>query len=176
MEKNNYRAEYFYRNTDYPLYQASYWGTMRLSNAEDKEKMNMIFRARNKFAERYDIKNYANRKPQYLIDFIDSIDPKYKYLLDHEEIYRLKDGRILYLISPYTTYSDAHEFIDKYDFSLCNRLYNDQAISMCKIFDNYKPSNNSFDMYHCDKCNVSMYLISKKKHLLSQKHMNNLIT
>ena len=133
MEIKNPR---FSQQTDYPkLYSQTYWGAFKLDGTHHKmENMKKIFENRNAFPKEYNIKQIAKLK---LLDrywlYMNNDPDQRKYGYDHLEMYKLDDGKILILNSPYDTSQERTKMLEGDGWKKIYELYFDSAHSFIKI-------------------------------------------
>ncbi len=123
--------------TDYPkLYEQAYWGT---HPADDEIGSPEIIANRNRLAQEYGLKKYFRVNKPY-------IQPGLGFGYDHQEGYRLPDGRVLLLISNYGCSAPPY-----LQMQAVGPLYHVRAQSFIRVFDGLRQLNKAvetLDKYH----------------------------
>lgn len=118
----------FYELTKYKkIYSSTYWGAF---DTESNDLINAnIIENRNYFIEENNIKRKIkqNYLPRYILEFIDTLP---KQFIDHVEVYKNEDKKIIIITSPYV-YND----IPPQPFEQIYNLYTTNSKTfMCSLY------------------------------------------
>jgi hypothetical protein len=140
----------YYELTKYPnIFKNTYWGCFK----GNKDDLDVIVNNRNQFIKDYNIKQTAKMTSNVRFDFnttfyrspnneYDMIDFKrnnyyndHRYI-DHLEIYKTRDNKMVVLSSPYKTLDDETKInvFKENGWNLLYDLYDKNALTFCKIY------------------------------------------
>jgi hypothetical protein len=117
--------------TKYPkFYKNTYWGNFLAK--DDHLISDEIINNRNKMVENFKIKSHTKNIPVFLNKY------QGRFIIDHQEFYRLENKKILMIFSPYGNFSleDIKDLNDKYGFELLDSVYSVNSITFGKILNN----------------------------------------
>jgi DNA-directed RNA polymerase subunit F len=168
------------------IYKHTYWGAFTMEQLENHqiEEAKQIIENRNKLVEDNDIMtNLKEQNLKYVNNFLRILADENKEIkFDHVEIYKLKDGRILVLNSPYRD----NDYYLTSGWKKEKQLYNG-AVSYSKVLnieDVKKPKKNTdylktFYSNHpeysekikCPICDQYYMYSNKSKHMKTKIHV-----
>jgi hypothetical protein len=142
----------YYELTKYPnIFKNTYWGLFK----GNKDDLDVIVNNRNKFKKDYNIKQTTKMTQNVRLDLnttfyrmpnnkYDIIDFKrnnhywksYHTFIDHLEIYKTSDNKLVVLSSPYKTLDDETKInvFKENGWNLIYDLYDKDALTFCKVY------------------------------------------
>lgn len=85
------------------IYKNTTWGKFTLSGCDDNDikEMEYIVKNRNDLVKKYKIAKYIGKDVKYINHFIEKLKETEDVDMDSMEVYKLEDGRVLVIISPF---------------------------------------------------------------------------